>query len=733
MKLNPVYAMLQRARQKLLERNMDEAHIWLMKTLDAAQKSSDSLLQAKVQHLWAQSLLVKARYASDFALCDVCLEKLTTAEKLIGDQTASDFRIEILITRAYVFMAKKENDLAYSIFQEAEKWSEDYELINQNILSQCAISQYLINQNNYQLALVYVEEAEQKLDAIYPQSNELIAEILYQKTQIFLKTQEYVLMEEKAKLLLEICIAERDVEKELFAINSLSIVKSLKGDYREAMEFLLEVQEKSRQIGHRLMTANALINIGTIFAHLFNYQDALNRYLTIINDYKDVLEPNNQVIVLNNIGNIYFNTANYDDALISFLEANKSAEALNYKEMVAHTHTQLSKTYLAKDMLNESLVHAEQASFYLQDMGDVNGKQINWLNQAQAHFKLADLESAIHLAHKGLKLSQKVSDNVTLMRGYKLMSEIYEQSKDYEKAFKYESLYSATQNRFTIEQKQRQAIDLEIKYAIREKQQQIELLTKENEFQSQLIEKSDQISKQNNQLVQANEELQQFAYVVSHDLKEPLRMIGSYSQLLMQKFENSLDEKSKPYSNYVSEGVSRMNNLLDALLQYATIGKEEEEKELIDIEGIIDDVNFNLKLLIRETDAKIEFENLPSIRCLPSRMIHLFQNLIGNAIKFRNTDVPLVIKISASENENEHIFKVEDNGIGIENEHLDRIFVIFQRLHTRKQYEGTGIGLAICQKIVQGMGGRIWVESELGKGSTFWFTVIKDMRDELDF
>jgi light-regulated signal transduction histidine kinase (bacteriophytochrome) len=189
-----------------------------------------------------------------------------------------------------------------------------------------------------------------------------------------------------------------------------------------------------------------------------------------------------------------------------------------------------------------------------------------------------------------------------------------------------------------------------------------------------------------------------------------------------------LDENGQKYSGFVSEGVSRMNNLLDALLQYATIGKEEEEKEMIDMNDIIDDVIFNLKLLIRETSAQIEFSGLPSMRVLPSRMVHLFQNLIGNAIKFRNGETAPHIKIEATESSSNVIFTVSDNGIGIENEHIDRIFVIFQRLHTRKQYEGTGIGLAICQKIVLGMGGRIWVQSKVGEGSSFHFSIPKEIQ-----
>ena len=728
MKLNPAYAFLQRARQLLSERRFDDASTWLQKAKNLSPNADDLLFDGKCDLLEAQMLLVKSRYNSDISLSEMCLQKLADAENKVQTLNAFDFRIELLIAKGLTFMTQKENVIALEILKEALANAEKYELTEQQILAQCAVSQYFINNNDYHASLNILNDIDNKNGTKYHDNEFLMSEVLYQKTQVLLKMQDYHGMETSAKALLVVSESQYDLEKKLVALNNLSIVSSLDGNYREAMEMLLEVQQKSRTIGHRLMTANALINIGTIYAHLFNYQDALNRYLTIINDYQDVLEPTNQVIILNNIGNIYFNIDRFDDAFDTFLKANENAIALNYREMTAHTYTQLSKTCLAKSQLTESLVYAEKANFMLKDMGDVNGKQINWLNQAQAHFMLGDTESAIAQVYKGIDLASNVSDNVTLMRGFRLLSDIYKLKNDYKKAFEYESLFSKTQSNFTKEQHQRQAIDLDIKYAIKEKQQQIEQLTKENEYQSQLINQSDQISKQNNQLVQANEELQQFAYVVSHDLKEPLRMIGSYSQLLLQKMSQNLDENSQKYSGFVSEGVSRMNNLLDALLQYSTIGKDEEEQEIIDMNDIVDDVIFNLKLLIRETNAQVEFSGLPSMRVLPSRMVHLFQNLIGNAIKFRNGETPPHIKIEAIESSSNVVFSVSDNGIGIESEHIERIFVIFQRLHTRKQYEGTGIGLAICQKIVQGMGGRIWVQSKVGHGSIFQFSIPKDVQ-----
>ncbi|NJN33954.1 MAG: GHKL domain-containing protein [Saprospiraceae bacterium] len=257
------------------------------------------------------------------------------------------------------------------------------------------------------------------------------------------------------------------------------------------------------------------------------------------------------------------------------------------------------------------------------------------------------------------------------------------------------------------------------------KQNKIDELTRVNAFQSLLLEQKGQIEKQNEQLKQANAELQQFAYISSHDLKEPLRMIGSFSQIIQQQLNGKIANETQDYFRYVNEGVARMNSLLDALLQYATIGKVAIEFEPVDVGEAVKIARANLKLAIDETDTNILCGNLPTVNAVSSLLVQLFQNLLNNAIKFRRSDSRPIILINAEEKANEWVFSVSDNGIGIEQEHRDRIFVIFQRLHARSKYEGTGIGLSICHKIVSQLDGKIWVESKPESGSTFFFTIPK--------
>lgn len=231
--------------------------------------------------------------------------------------------------------------------------------------------------------------------------------------------------------------------------------------------------------------------------------------------------------------------------------------------------------------------------------------------------------------------------------------------------------------------------------------------------------------KLNEDLHRSNKELEQFAYVASHDLQEPLRMVSSFTQLLAQRYKDKLDQDGKEFIRYAVDGAVRMQRLINDLLNYSRIGTRGQKFTEIDFNEIFKNSISNLKFRIEEKNAVITCDKLPTLKADEIQMIQLLQNLIGNAIKFCNT-VP-IIHISSEENGNFYQFSVKDNGIGIEEQYFDKIFLIFQRLLPKDQYEGTGIGLAICKRIIERHGGRMWVDSTNGKGTTFYFTLIKNI------
>jgi len=225
-------------------------------------------------------------------------------------------------------------------------------------------------------------------------------------------------------------------------------------------------------------------------------------------------------------------------------------------------------------------------------------------------------------------------------------------------------------------------------------------------------------------LERSNKDLEQFAYVASHDLQEPLRMVSSYTQLLAQHYEGRLDEKAKKFMNYAVDGAVRMQRLINHLLTYSRIGTQGKPLETTDTHAMLGEAIRNLATLIEEKHAIITNDALPTVMADASHLMQVFQNLISNAIKFQGENVPH-IHVSAQDKGLEWVFSIRDNGIGIEKQYADRVFVIFQRLHTRQEYPGTGIGLAVCKRIVERHGGRIWFESEPSKGSAFLFTMSK--------
>ena len=252
-----------------------------------------------------------------------------------------------------------------------------------------------------------------------------------------------------------------------------------------------------------------------------------------------------------------------------------------------------------------------------------------------------------------------------------------------------------------------------------------ELKTINEELQLQMdfeVEAKRELEEIARKLKVSNKELEQFAYVASHDLQEPLRMVTSFTQLLERQYKGQLDYDADEYIGFIVEGSKRMKYLIDDLLEFSRLNTQAREFETVLLELALEDVLRNLTPSIKENNAQISHDPLPTIMGDPSQINQLLQNLIANAIKFHG-DEPPNIHISAEESKGELIIAIIDKGIGIEPEHQEQIFRIFKRLHTREKYKETGIGLAICKRIVERHNGRIWVESESGKGSTFYFTI----------
>ncbi len=253
-------------------------------------------------------------------------------------------------------------------------------------------------------------------------------------------------------------------------------------------------------------------------------------------------------------------------------------------------------------------------------------------------------------------------------------------------------------------------------------------ITQQKEDEALLIELNNRLKQRADELAASNVELERFAYIASHDMQEPLRMITSFLQLFKKKYEDQIDETAEQYIHYAMDGAERMRKLITDLLEYSRIGSNKDSFEEVNTTALVQEVANVFVNRVTETAATIEFGELPVIHANKTQMFQLFQNLIGNALKYSGKEPP-VIQVTGREEEKHYLFSIRDNGIGIKPMFFEKIFVLFQRLHHKNEYSGTGIGLTVCKKIVERHDGRIWLESEPGIGSCFYFTIGKNVQN----
>jgi PAS domain S-box-containing protein len=258
--------------------------------------------------------------------------------------------------------------------------------------------------------------------------------------------------------------------------------------------------------------------------------------------------------------------------------------------------------------------------------------------------------------------------------------------------------------------------------AIRDMTEHKKLQTQLANEHRELLRARQELEKTVAELKRSNAELEQFAYVASHDLQEPLRMVASYTQLLAKRYKGKLDTDADEFIGYAVDGANRMQRLINDLLAYSRVTTQGHGFELVDCHAVLEEVLGDLRLAIDESRAVVTHDVQLTVMADRVQLGQVFQNLIGNAIKFRGQE-PSWVHLSAERKDADWQFSIRDNGIGIDPQYADRIFVVFQRLHNREEYPGTGIGLAICKKIIERHGGCIWVKSQLGKGATFYFTL----------
>lgn len=500
------------------------------------------------------------------------------------------------------------------------------------------------------------------------------------------------------------------------------------GSAEQALEYFERSLELSLKDENYIIIGENYRNLGRAYKQNNQPEKALEYYNRSL-DYAQKAEDYVGICrALNDIGTIYLDQGDwerslqlYQNALSISKERNILQERFESLECISHVY------YLRKDHLR-AIRYGNEALVLYPDTALMGLKQSIYKIMADCHAELGYFEEAYHFhqKHKAVNdyLYNKEKDKQ--IAGLELQFQLDRKENENQVLRARESEQAAIINQRTIAGI---AIALGfilaslIAYSLYRSNRRKQEYNKE--LEQKVTERTKALAKSNRELQNSYYEMERFAYVSSHDLKEPLRNINGFAQLLGRILGKEADDEIKECIEFISANARQMNNLIEDILEFSRISKEEKEKETIHLHQLIDNVKITLAQKIEEKNARIEVGQLPVISGDSSQLLSLFKNLIENGIKY-NESKPPIIKINCTTTQDsEYLFSIADNGIGIEPNYYDQIFEMFKRLHSRREYEGSGLGLPICKKIVEDYDGQIWVKSQENHGSTFYFTIPK--------
>jgi signal transduction histidine kinase len=560
------------------------------------------------------------------------------------------------------------------------------------------------------------------------------------------KRGEYNVAKEYYHNALKVAEKMNDFEMIGHAYNGLATVHGALSDFETAIEYYLKALDAAEHVGKKTVISLSCRNIAVIYMKAQNYDLALKN---IEHAYWVAQQSKDSASIAHSLethGKIFNAMGNPSAAIAKHQEALSIMEKVGDKRFTAELLIQIGESYVQLNQL-------ENAERYFKRCVDFE-PFMDYYEHPNYHYKWGKLclktgrtELALTAFNRSLELAQKGQFKDLIQKNNAALAELYKQIKDFPKAFSCLEKASAYSDTLFNEANTRHITEAQFKYNTAQGERQIQALQlRQSRFwfvlalaifllvtawliyflrakainNKVLLQKNSEIQLQNRRLQDSNEILHQFAYASAHDLKEPLRSIGSFTSIIAKRYVHLLPPEAGEYMNFVTGGVKRMENLLSGLLEYSTIISEEHTVEkAFNLTRVLDDVVKNLHSKIIERQAIVEYNNCDmSLFVSRLHLLQLFQNLVGNALKFTN-ETPKII-IDCVYKKDVVLLSVKDNGIGIKQEHGDKIFKLFQRLSRAPQYEGTGIGLTICKNIVEKHSGKIWFESQEGQGTTFF-------------
>ncbi len=597
-------------------------------------------------------------------------------------------------------------------YQSQESDNQALEYFNSLILEQASYSPKQIASVHHQISKLYRGEGKYEL-AYAAQTKALeirkeindqegIARSHYQLGSLFYYQENYALALEFYQKTLEFGLENNDPSLLYMSYGALGSTYSSMGNLSASISYNQLALELAVKQQNDSAMAYALHNIGSNFHQSDSFDQALNHYTRSLELKRKLKDQWGEIATIREMGNLYVDQYKKEEGLGHLYQALEIAQKLKLRPRVLECYEALSNAYEKFGMGKESIAFLRQY---------VNLKD-SLMNESTLE-KMGNIkkEYEIQLRNKELikkdyqiaQLHQKalLGSLIVLLSLLWLIFSRYKNAKKHSRQLKLKTAKIHQQN---------------------------EALEKANALQkksNKLLRKTNlKIQSQNKKLEHSNQELQRFAYIASHDLKEPLRTIGSYASLINRRYRNELDEEAKEFLLFITTGINRMYNLLGEVMNYSKLETSSDDIDFgwVNTKELALEVKQSLREQFSDKNAQLILGELPMIHANRNHLHQIFQNLITNGLKYNTKEMP-IIKISCARKENSYVFSFRDNGIGINKEYQEKIFEAFQRLHGKDQYEGTGIGLAICKKLVTNYSGEIWVDSQAGEGSTFYISL----------
>jgi len=630
---------------------------------------------------------------------DKALEYLLAAEDLSKKIKNSDLHLKTRFKLGLCYSSRHENDKAVEIFTQLVK---DLNHGNRQMLGEACyrLGKVYQVQGNYELAFEYHFKALQIREELNDEKG--VTESYYRIGGLHFYQGNYHKSIEYSTKSLKLA------EKLNFEKYVISNYGALGGAYSRldkvelSQEYNLKAYNASLASDTKYGLAYFAFNLGDNYQTLGKLDEALIYFEKAHNLNKNAKDRWGQIGTYKAIGEIY----------VDKNEHKKGMEHLNKSLEIARdlgARSRLPDVYISLARNLESIGRFKESNIYYRNFISLRDSMTN---EATLQ-KMADTKTQYEISQKEKALQKRDSQLQDMYRNFLIAGLIALIIFLWQMSNKYR-----TQTKHNKIQREKNA---------KIQQQNEELATVHStqvETNQLLKEQNEKILIQNNSLENKNEELQRFAYIASHDLKEPLRNIGSFATLLKRRFKGQLGKDADEYIDFITTNVSRMYDLLHEVLMYSKLENEEITSEWVSLNEVVQTVKETLGGKIMEQNVDVQIAPLPEVKGHRSHLLQLFQNLMSNSIKYSKNEKPLVeVGLEYNINGYERVFYVKDNGIGIDMEFKERVFEIFKRLHGKDEYEGTGVGLAICKKIVMQNHGDIWVESEVGEGATFYFTL----------